>query len=265
MKQRLGHVLKLFLALSLVASLASGCGSQTVSASYPLESVTQNGPETSKVYRAVDKTVPQVAQELAEQQKPREMSKEDPERMFLVYSDEWYHLQRDAQKPSDTLIEVDNQEFVRQNYDFGFLEGYLLAGLLDKLFDSHKRYPGQYRGYSSKDIYKSKTDYRKPTEQEKKANPPLTVSGKGSIIKRGDKSTGAGTSIGSGGDITKKNSGSPPSTSGSTGTISKTSGSSGTVQSDSSAKSGTTKIAPPKNNSPPKTRVGGSGRITKRR
>lgn len=271
MKQRLGHILKLFLALSLVASLASGCGSQTVSATYPLESVIQNGPESSKVYRAENKTVPQVAQELAEQRKPREMSKEDPERMFLVYPDEWYHLQRDVNKPSDTLIEVDNQEFVRQNYDFGFLEGYLLAQLLDNLFDSHKRYPGQYRGYTSKDIYKSKTDYHKPSEQEKKANPPLTVTGKGSIIKRTDKSTvagssnGAGTSIGSGGDITKKSSGAPPATAGSTGTISKTSGSSGTVQSDSSAKSGTTKIAPPKNNSPPKTRVGGSGRITKRR
>lgn len=266
MKHRMMRVLKLFIAFALVTSLVSGCGSQSVSATYPLESVTQKGSETSKVYRAADKTVPQVAQELSEQRKPLEVSKEDPDRMFLVYNDEWYHLQRDPQKPSDTLIEVDNKEFVRQNYNPGFLEGYILGSILNDLFDSHKRYPGNYRGYTSRDVYKPNIDYHIPTSQEKKATPPLTVEGKGSIIKRGDNSGGgAGTSIGSGGDITKKSSGTTPATGG-TGTISKSpSDSSGSISSGSSSGSGSSKFAPPKNNSPPKTRVGGSGRITKRR
>lgn len=266
MKHRMMRFLKLFVAFALVASLVSGCGSQSVSASYPLESITQNGAEISKVYRAVNKTVPEVAQELSEQRKPLEMSKEDPERMFLVYQDEWYHLQRDPQKPSDTLIEVDNKEFVRQNYNPGFLEGYILGSILDDLFDFHKRYPGNYRGYTSRDVYKPNIDYHTPTSQEKKATPPLTVEGKGSIIKRGDRpGSGAGTSIGSDGDITKKSSGTPP-TVGGTGTIRKSSGnSSGSIGSGSRIGSGTSKFAPPRNNSPPKTRVGGFGKITKRR
>lgn len=229
--QRLSKYLKLLVAFALSASLLSGCGSQPVSASYPLESVTQNGAEASRVYRAENKTVPKVAQELAEQRKPQEISKENPDRMFLVYPDEWYHLQKDPQKPSDTIIEVDSKEFVLQNYAPSFLEGYIVGSVLSNLFDSWKRYPGTYRGYTSKDIYKPSVDYRPPTAQEKKAIPPITVERGGSIIKRSDKPSGSGTSIGADGNVLKKS----PST---------------TV---------------PRNNSPPKTRVGGFGKITKRR
>lgn len=266
MKQRLSLFLKLFVSLGLAVSLLSGCGVQSVSASYPLESITQNGAQSSKVYRAAGKTVPQVAQELSEQRTPQEMSKEDPDRMFLVYSDEWYHLQKDPQKPDDTLVEVDSKEFVRQNYNPSFLEGFLLASVLNNLLDSHRTYPGNYRGYSTRNIYQPATDYHVPTASEKKAVPPLTVQGKGSIFKRSDRSAnGAGSSIGSGGDITKKSTGVPPTT-GSTGTITKSqNGSSGSIDSDAKAKSGSSIFAPRKNNSPPKTKVGGFGKVSRRR
>lgn len=238
--KRLFKYLKLFLAVALVTSLVSGCGSQAFNESYPLELITQNGAESSRVYRAENKTVPQVAQEISAQRKPQEISKEDSERMFLIYSDEWYHLQQDPQKTSDTLIEVDSKEFVRQNYNPSFLEGYILANLVNNLFDTFKRYPGNYRGYSSKDTYKPNADYRTPTPQEKKTISPITVQKSGSIIKRSNTpSGGGGPSVGANGSITTKET--------------------------ETQKSKSSTLTTPRNNSPPKTKVGGSGKITKRR
>ncbi|MFC4766666.1 DUF4247 domain-containing protein [Effusibacillus consociatus] len=267
--QGLYRYLKLFMAAALAVSLVSGCGSRSVSETYQLESVTQNGPQASRVYRAENKTVPQVAQELAEQRTPREISKEDPERMFLVYPDEWYHLQRDPQKPGDTLIEISSKEFIQQNYSPGFLEGYILAEILDELFDAHKHYSGNYRGYTSKDIYKPNIEYRKPTAQEKKQVPPITKQGSGSIIKRSDKPSAASEpTVGSGGSITKREPASPPkdtgtsSSAGGSGTIMKSSRS---ITGSSTSKSSSSSFSPPKNNSPPKTKVGSSGSITKRK
>ena len=40
---------------------------------------------------------------------PRQASKEDENQMFLVYSDKIYNLQKDKEKPSDTLIEISNK------------------------------------------------------------------------------------------------------------------------------------------------------------
>lgn len=254
--KRLHQVLKFLLILSFMASLASGCGSLSLSDTYQLESVNQNGSETSRVYRAENKTVPTVARELSEQKKPKEMSKEDEERMFLVYPDEWYHLQRDPERPQDTLIEVDSKEFVRQNYSPSFLEGYIVASLLDDLFDGLKRYPdaGGYRGYASKDIYKSKSEYRPPTTAEKKAIPPITVEKSGTIVKRSDKPSSASGPVGSKESVFKKEPETPSSSTSDVGKITK----SPNVKSEP-------KFAPPRTKSPPKTKVGGVGKITKRR
>ena len=56
--------------------------------------------------------------------------------MFLVYSDKMYNLQKDKEKPSDTLIEVSNEEFVRQNYQPSFLQGYIMGSILNDIFGS---------------------------------------------------------------------------------------------------------------------------------
>lgn len=201
MKKRLAHGLKLMLVLSLVMSLLSACGAApSVQENYPLESVSGSGQSTSYVYRAADRTVPEVAQELSDQRKPDQISAESTERMFLVYSDQYYHLQQDPKKPEDTLVEVDSKEYVRQNYSSSFLQGYLTATLIGNLFDAFGgRGSGNYRGYTERDTYKpSAGSYRAPTSNDKKLAPPLTVERKGSITRRGsDKDT----SVGSGGGL----------------------------------------------------------------
>jgi len=197
---RLLQAIKIILLASLFASLLSGCGGPSVSETYPLESVTKDGGQSSYIYRAANKSVPEVAKELTDQKKPDQVSKEDTERMFLVYPNELYHLQKDPKQPQDTLIEVDNKQYVQQNYNPSFLEGYLLASLLTNMFDfdfgRSGKYYGDYRGYTDKDKHKPKTSYRSPTEQDKKTAPPMTVERKGSIFKRGKSSSGSNSDSG---------------------------------------------------------------------
>lgn len=155
----------------------------SVQDTYPLESVSGSGQSTSYVYRGADRTVPEVAKELSDQRKPDQISAESTERMFLVYQDQYYHLQQDPKKPEDTLVEVDSKEYVRQNYSSSFLQGYLTATLIGNLFDTFGgRGSGNYRGYTERDTYKPKAgSYRAPTNNDKKLAPPLTVERKGSI------------------------------------------------------------------------------------
>lgn len=79
------------------------------------------------MYRAANRSVPEVAKELINEREPKQASKEDENQMFLVYSDKIYNLQKDKEKPSDTLIEISNKEFVRQNYQPSFLQGYIMG------------------------------------------------------------------------------------------------------------------------------------------
>jgi len=249
--KRLLYGLKWLLVVALIVPLLAAC-TYSVSESFPLESVNKNGKETSYVYRAENQTVPEVAQEIADEKKPKEISKEDTERMFLVYNDEVYHIQKDPNKPEDTLIEVSSKEYVRNNYASDFLRGYITASIIGSLFDSVGSWgSGNYRGYSSKDTYKPKTDYTKPTEQDKKAKPPITVNKSGSITKR----SSSGTSSKSSSTDNKS------SDSGIFGKITRNSGSSG---SSSNSKSSSVTKKPPKVSSP-KTGFGKTGSIFRRR
>ncbi|MEC0091152.1 DUF4247 domain-containing protein [Paenibacillus macquariensis] len=256
MKKRSVLSMKLLIVLSLLISLLSGCGSPgDLSKSYPLESVNKEGTATSYVYRAVGQTVPEVAKDLTDDRKPDQISPEDPERMFLVYDKEWYHLQQDPVKKEDTLIEVDSKEYVQKNYDSSFLQGYIAASIIGNLFDSVGRSGGSYRGYSSKDVYQPKQgSYRQATVNDKKISPPLTVEKKGAITRRGT----SNSSTTNGKDDTIFSRGANDSTT-SKGTIKRGSSEGGSSIFGSSSSSSNSK----KSISKPKTRSG-SGKISRR-
>jgi len=235
--------------LALVATLLSACGpSLNVQETYPLESVSGSGSQTSYVYRAAGETVQEVAANLEAKKKPQQVSKDDPEHMFLVYSDQIIHVQKDPNKPEDSLVEVDSKEYVRQNYSPSFLEGYLLASLIGNLFDSSRGgYYGDYRGYGSQKAHPPSTgSYRAPTVSDQKVAPPMTVDKKGSIFKRGKTSDSSGV--------------------GSDGLFGKKKGTSGSITRDGSGSSGSKSGSAfkPRKNTKPRTSFGGSGRIRRR-
>lgn len=238
------HSIKILLLISFIVPMLAACAiSDTVKEQYPLESVNGSGNQTSYVYRAADQTVPEVAKQLVDKKKPEQQSKESTERMFLVYNDEVIQIQQAPDDPTDSLIEIDSKEYVRNNYSSSFLEGYLLASVLNDLFD-HGRYgTGTYRGYSSKDTYKPKTTYHTPTDQDLKKAPPMTVNRTGTIFKRSKNADSSAVGSGS------------SSSSGSTGKVV-------TGGSSSSKKSSSVFTKPKK--SAPKIRMG-SGRVSRRR
>ncbi|MCF6092556.1 DUF4247 domain-containing protein [Microaerobacter geothermalis] len=148
---------KSILALLLITTLfLAGCGdaASQIAGQYPFENVVQGDFGTAaKVYRATNQGVTEVAKQIASSFPPVETSAENEERMFLVYQNQLVSLMRDPENPQDTLIEVANQEFVRNNYDFDLLEAYLIASIVDDLFDigwklNKAKYKGGYKGYA---------------------------------------------------------------------------------------------------------------------
>jgi hypothetical protein len=141
------------IVLSTVILLV-GCGgvSNSVEGMYALEDVVYGETgHSSKVYRAENQKVQDVAKVIADKNTPKESSKEDAERMFLVYNDQLIHVMKDAEKPEDTLVEVSEKEFVRRHYNTSFLETYLMFRIVDDLFGLGRNRRGDYGGYIGTD------------------------------------------------------------------------------------------------------------------
>ncbi|MDI3328549.1 MAG: DUF4247 domain-containing protein [Alicyclobacillaceae bacterium] len=180
------------LLVLVLAVLLAGCGAMDyVSKTYPLESANQSGGGMQKVYRAENKSVPEVARELREQEAPEEVSKESAQEMFLVYRDRLIHLQQDPERPQDTLIEIDDNQFVKEHYDPSFLEGFLLASTLDRIFGGGWHFGGgsfgHYRGYRWEPHAPAPPPASEsPGMKKPPAEPPKTVAGTGSFTRRTD-------------------------------------------------------------------------------
>lgn len=144
---------KLATLLLAAAVLSAGCNAGDtagfIKGNYSLENVEGQGAAQQKVYRAAGQTVPAVAKEIAAEQQPQEMSKEDENSMFLVYSNHVVHVQKDPDNAEDALVELNTHEYVRQHYDPSFLNGFLAASVISSLFGSgwRSRPHGGYYGY----------------------------------------------------------------------------------------------------------------------
>jgi hypothetical protein len=269
MIKRLSNSIKIVLAIVLGASLLTGCsasgsGQPAVTGGYPLTSVSKNGNQESYIYQADKQSVPEVAKKLSDQKKPDQISRNDNQQMFLVYSDELYDLQRDKKNPDNTLIEVSNKEFVRNNYSSSFLKGYLSAVLLDRLYQLGKGALGNYRGYTDGNTIRPTVKYQPPTASEKKTIPPITKQTTGSIIKRsssGNNSNSFSSTFSRiRNSVTKDVGQAINSVERNTGKILK----SDTGQGTSKVFPKNSRISIPKNNSPPKVKFKSFGRIMRR-
>ncbi|SDC22210.1 protein of unknown function [Paenibacillus sp. UNCCL117] len=168
-----------WLAMLLVLTLLAGCGDSGnfIKENYTLIDVQGNGKSTAKIYAVQDKDVPTVAKELAEQEKPQEVSKESDERMFLVYDNKIVHVQKDPDNENTTLVELDSVQYAKDNYDSSFLQGYVTATLLQSLFGggwvgSNRGY--DYRGYTSSKRYNDYGKYQSAPYPGSAASPSKT-------------------------------------------------------------------------------------------
>ncbi|MDI3257600.1 MAG: DUF4247 domain-containing protein [Kyrpidia sp.] len=184
--------LRLFALLALAFSvLLAGCGIDSyVSKNYQFQSAADQGQTLQKVYRAENKSVPEVARELEAQEKPDDVSKESTQEMFLAYPDRLVHLQQDPARPQDTVIEIDDRQFVKDNYDPSFLEGFLLASTLDRIFGGGWHFGGghygHYRGYERNPDYTPNPPTGPPAAKKTSLEIPKTVAGSGTFTRRSD-------------------------------------------------------------------------------
>lgn len=139
----------ILLTISIAVLALTGCGkvSSSIANTYPLENVVPSeiGSDVANIYRAQDKTIMEMVNEISSKDKPLQISKEDSEKMFLVYDDSLITVMKDLEEPNDVLIEVANRQFVKDNYNLSFFEAYLIANIVGNIFGAG--YNRKYRGY----------------------------------------------------------------------------------------------------------------------
>ncbi|NOU97947.1 DUF4247 domain-containing protein [Paenibacillus sp. LMG 31456] len=168
------------LSILLVFTLLVGCGDagNYVKDNYTLVDVQGQGKSTAKIYSVEGKDVPTVAKEVADKEKPKEISKESADQMFLVYDNKIVNVQKDPNNESNSLVEVDSIEYAKQNYDSSFLQGYIAASLIQSIFgggwNNSRGY--DYRGYTSSKRYDDYGKYQTtPKTGGSTVTPPTTT------------------------------------------------------------------------------------------
>lgn len=102
---------------------------------YDTVASTTYSDDYAAVYRAQNQDLSSVADDLMGYAEPTEKSDPKDGKQIFVYDGLFVTLTQKNGEP-DTMIEVAGEDFARDNYTPGFFEGYLLASVIDNLFDS---------------------------------------------------------------------------------------------------------------------------------
>ncbi|WP_456272961.1 DUF4247 domain-containing protein [Bacillus sp. AK031] len=89
----------------------------------------------SEIYIAENQSIDDVAQAIQDHQEPVRISDKKDNKQVLVYDQLFVILTEDEQNASNTMIEVANDQFVRNNYSPDFFDGLLLLWVLDEVLD----------------------------------------------------------------------------------------------------------------------------------
>lgn len=177
--KRGGTAVKKLLFVTVLAAvfLLSACSTQSsayqtiykddlakfVQNNYPLFDVVAsatNSSNYSEVYVAEGRTMDEISNELTGVKQPEKVSDKNDSKQVLVYDKIFVILSIDEENSGNTLIELSNKEFVRNNYNPSFFQGMLLMSFLNNSFGVNDwgssrstqcaRNPAQcYGGYSS--------------------------------------------------------------------------------------------------------------------
>ncbi|MBM7580366.1 DUF4247 domain-containing protein [Jeotgalibacillus terrae] len=126
----------------------------------------ENSDRYARIYQAENTNLSSVSDSLQSHETPDEMSEINNGKQIFIYDDVFVTLTESEEDADNTMIEVAEQEFARNNYGPSFFEGYLLASLISNIFgnnwyDSRSRQcninPERcYGGYNSAGSYVGK-------------------------------------------------------------------------------------------------------------
>ncbi|KKB38246.1 DUF4247 domain-containing protein [Bacillus thermotolerans] len=135
------RVVLFFVLLVSAAGLLVGCGAASqiedyIESRYSFVDVITSNYDSAEtyVYLAEDQQVQEVANELIQVQEPDETGKYVNGRQVLIYDDQFVIMTENPDNQNQTLIELSDQEFVRNHYNPGFFQGMLLGHMLTNMF-----------------------------------------------------------------------------------------------------------------------------------
>jgi hypothetical protein len=107
---------------------------------YPLVDVVKssvNDQDVTRVFKAEGATIENVASQIQDNVsiEPVEVSEKIDDKQILVYDNYFVTMTVDPENSSNTLIEVANYGFVRDNYQPSFFNGLLVGWVLNEILD----------------------------------------------------------------------------------------------------------------------------------
>ena len=88
----------------------------------------------SQIFRAYQSSTDQVTKTISSQEEPLKISKKN-DRTVMVYDDYLVQIYQDIETTEDSIIEVSDEKFVRQNYTTEFFTTYGVAETAEDAFD----------------------------------------------------------------------------------------------------------------------------------
>ncbi len=168
------------------------------------------------VYQAEDKSVSQVSSEIQKNAQPDHSSKKSEDEMFLLYPEdspeEVVHIMKDDENPGNTFIEVVEEDFAENSYDYPLMETLGVLGVATALYGWNKSDPKKkrigYKGYNK--AFRNKATTSSPTNNvlpdEEDEDDEYTSTGSSSTVTSSSHSGNppTGTSSNSGASNVKK-------------------------------------------------------------
>jgi hypothetical protein len=117
--------------------LLSGCSSalDTVDRLYPMQDLVYDETgNTSKIFRAYQSSISEVTKAISNEEEPMKLSSSD-DRTVLVYDDYLVQIYQDIQNSDDALVEVSDENFVKQNYTTDYFSTYGIADAAEEAYD----------------------------------------------------------------------------------------------------------------------------------
>ncbi|MGM0843419.1 MAG: DUF4247 domain-containing protein [Bacillota bacterium] len=91
----------------------------------------------SEIYIAENQSIDEVAQTIQNHEEPERISDKKDNKQVLIYDELFVILTEDEDNSANTMIEVANDQFVRNNYSPSFFEGLLLFSVLNNLLGNN--------------------------------------------------------------------------------------------------------------------------------
>ncbi|MGE7781045.1 DUF4247 domain-containing protein [Peribacillus sp. NPDC097264] len=118
---------KMAVILTSLSVFLAACGNSFISSQYQeIDTIENDLGDHGTVYQAYSKSVSEVASEIRTDTEPDHASVSSEEEMFLLYpedsTDEVIHIMKDELNPANTIIEVVEEDFAENSYDFPLME-----------------------------------------------------------------------------------------------------------------------------------------------